>query len=739
MKNFIHSIKLSRLSYLLEVIEVGDFRSKINAYNKIRKMKITKDMGLQILNETDFEHHNTYSDFNISLSLISLLFDDYYDEYSEKLSEIYPKLTLESKYEVLNLLASSDNVSAITLYKDLVLKYGKELNDIPIGTLSSSNEKYSLLFPDLFKALKLDIKRNSILLILNDFLVNGAVLEKDIKKNKKLITDSITKILREAANYKFNKDEHIMQNKDYINLRIFLEAICNIEFYVSNKDTKSYLEKLLKKKDNQLKLFILENYIKKGKDISKISFNTIAKDPLSRYPLYSFLKFYNLERLMPKKYANNKSIAESDLYINYCINYKYTSIPENMEYVDERIVNDLKYYVYKFETKYNYREEVKDIATDYILKNTEIDKTIIENSILKYVGISGGYNKDIDPSLIEMPLDTLHIVKYTDKYEDLIDGLLPKKEAPITFDALKEKLEKVNSKKKNKDQEKVEEVKDEKEVKEEIVTEKTDSKTEEKKKFQLFKKKEKKKIEEIVDEVEKEPSILRRIFSFNTLFILLFLAFAGAVFVLYTYLNGMDILDLKNNSKDYTNFKILKSVTIKDDNYKEINYDAIWNQPEKEYYVLFYNKKNKSLYHSYLKTLLNNNYKIYYVNTKKEENKPIFQGNNTGFVITKDTWLKVNDKEYEFFVVGKTNILKELRDYIDVINKKIEEEEKIKKKEAETKKIEEKIKDKINKLFNEKTEANKLAKVACTKKCFKKIDFYTKKVYNLSINVEKEE
>ena len=70
MKNFIHSIKLSRLSYLLEVIEVGDFRSKINAYNKIRKMKITKDMGLQILNETDFEHHNTYSDFNISLSLI---------------------------------------------------------------------------------------------------------------------------------------------------------------------------------------------------------------------------------------------------------------------------------------------------------------------------------------------------------------------------------------------------------------------------------------------------------------------------------------------------------------------------------------------------------------------------------------------------------------------------------------------------------------------------------------------
>ena len=79
-----------------------------------------------------------------------------------------------------------------------------------------------------------------------------------------------------------------MTNKDYINLRVFLEAITNIEVLVSNKDSKTYLEKILKKKDNQLKLFILDNYIRKGKNISKYSFNTIAKDDLSRYPLFSF-------------------------------------------------------------------------------------------------------------------------------------------------------------------------------------------------------------------------------------------------------------------------------------------------------------------------------------------------------------------------------------------------------------------------------------------------------------------
>ena len=69
IKNFFNDLKLSKLSYLLEIIEVRDFKSKIKAYNKIRQMKITKDMGLLILNETNFEHPNTYSDFNISLSL----------------------------------------------------------------------------------------------------------------------------------------------------------------------------------------------------------------------------------------------------------------------------------------------------------------------------------------------------------------------------------------------------------------------------------------------------------------------------------------------------------------------------------------------------------------------------------------------------------------------------------------------------------------------------------------------
>ena len=201
IRNFINDIKLSKLSYLLEVIEVRDFKSKINAYNKIRQMKITKEMGLLILEETNYEHSNTYSDFNISLSLISLLFKDYYDEYSEKIKNIYPKLTLESKYEVLNLLANCDNKSAIILYKDLIVKYGKELDSIPVGSLAFNKDNYQLLFPDLFKALKFNIKRNNVLLLLNDFFNVGVVKEEHIKKNKKAVQDSIINVLKQCVNY----------------------------------------------------------------------------------------------------------------------------------------------------------------------------------------------------------------------------------------------------------------------------------------------------------------------------------------------------------------------------------------------------------------------------------------------------------------------------------------------------------------------------------------------------------
>lgn len=725
IKNFLESLKLSKLSYLLEVIEVRDFKNKIVALNKIQKMKITKEMGSIILDAAEKEYKNSLPDFDIKLSLLSLLFKNYYSEYSDRIKNIYKDLEINSKYDLLLLLANSNNDDAIILYKELILKHGKELEDIPIGNLSTKKSNYDLLFPDILKALKFDIKRNNVLLLLNDYVVSNVAKEKDVKKYKKDICTNINNIIKQALNFKFKKNENIMQNADYLNLRIYLEAAIDLEFYVSNKDTKANLEKILKKKDNQIKLFVLENYIKKGKDISKISLNTIAKDLLSRYPLYSFLKFYNLERLMPKKYANNLSLSESDLYINFCVDNKYTNIPLNMEFIEDRLVNDFRYYVYKFETKFNYSDEIKDIATDYILKNTSLDKDMIKNGKINYIGISGGYNKDINPSIIEKGFLKLPVKKYFGDYTKVIEELLPKKETPIpiNLEKVKEKLPK----------------KKEKEEKEHV------SIFKKKEKVPKIKKEKKQKIKEEIPKVElptvdavleeeyKEPSLLRRIFSFNTFLFLICLCFIGSAIVLYTYVTGMDILDLKKHSITYTILNINNPTKVKSDEFKEIKYEDIFKQPQKEYYVLFYNKKEKSVYHNMINTLVDNKYTIYYVNTKKEENKPIFAGNPTGFVIYDDTLLKVNDGEYEFYVVKKTNIVKELRDYVNEIDKKIEEEKK--KEEIEKKKKE--VNSKVQGFINPNKVKKAVSKIEYVKK--RTVAISSKKLYNLSINVEKEE
>ncbi len=743
IKNFIKDIKLSRLSYLLETIEVRDFRSKIKAFNKIKQMKLDNDCVSLILNSIKPEDVDLNGEINISLSLLSLIINDkYYNaEFEDSIEDIFKKLTNnDSKYEILSMLSMCTSSDAILLYKKLLLKYCTNLETIPIGTLSSNGENYSLLFPDLFKALKFASKRNNILLLITDFINYNVVSEEHFKKNKKVIQDAVIEILKEGVNYKFSKDENIMQNRDYIDLRILLEAVINIEYYVSNKTTKLYLEKLFKKKDNQLKLFILENYIKKGKDITKISLNTIAKDPLSRYPLYSFLMFYNLERLMPKKYSNNVSLSESDLYINYCMQYGYNYIPFDFELIDSKVINDYKYYIYKFKSNFNYYDEVKDPATDYILKNTSINKTLTENAIIEYVGISGGYNKDLDPSAIEKNLKELIVSKLDKDQDKIIENLLER----IKTSSKKTKSEDLNEILAKEEKNKHEEVKEKTKKKEKkerktrlekgklkgffaliaakIKTHKENRLSKKLAKERIKKQKQvelnKKHIkfeEDIFDEEilyerveEKEPGLLRRIFSFNTLLILLVLAIIGSGLILASYVIGMDIFDIKKDGYITDNTRLVKPTTLKKENFYEIGYGDIFNKDDKVYYVLFFKKNEKNIYYEYLNTILEESekYKFYYVDISKDENKPIFEGNPTGFIINGDTLLKVNEKEYEFFIVKKENIVKEFKSYVDEIEKKKKEEAQ-KKKELELQKEEEEKKNSSSKK-NDNTENAKI-------------------------------
>ena len=83
-KNFINDIRLERLTYYLEKVLLRKMPEKIKAFNKIKKMKLTDEMGLQILDYSVKDYSDSMSRETFSLSLISLCLDNYKDVYEEK-------------------------------------------------------------------------------------------------------------------------------------------------------------------------------------------------------------------------------------------------------------------------------------------------------------------------------------------------------------------------------------------------------------------------------------------------------------------------------------------------------------------------------------------------------------------------------------------------------------------------------------------------------------------------------
>ena len=625
-KNVLNDLKLNRISYLLEVIETQNFKQKVDAYNKLRKIKLNEDDGHFIIDKVTTIKHSNKDDFNVEISLLSLVFKNYYDSYSDHILEIFKKLNTNTKYELLNILANSNDPSELILYRILLTNYYKEFNNYPLGTIATNKDNYDLIFPELYETFKAKNNRNSILLLLNDFINQGVVPLEHLNKNKKVLQKLIINIFKEGIKYKIDTNENFMSKKEYIDLRIFLEVAINIEFYVSSKETKSNLEKLYKIKDNQLKLFILESYSRKEMSISKMNLNSIARDNLSRYPLYTFLEYNNLEKLMPKKYSNNKDLSLSDLYINYGISTGYTKVPYDFELLEERIIDNYKYYIYKFKAPFNYNEEIIDPATDYLLRNIKVDQELINNGEITYIGVSGGYNKDKNPSSIEKPLEGLKIAKLDDDLDKVINKLLNIEIKPV-------------------------------EVKK----------------------------EEVVVPKEVKESKLSKIFDFSKLLTFFSIMIMVLTILLILYLNNIDLFNLRKNSLNHTN--MIHAVLLEQkDLVSEINYKEIFWKEDGEYYVLFFKKKDKSIYYEYLNTLLKNDYKFYFVDLSNKDNKPIYEGNETGFVISEDTLLKVKDHEYSFYIIGKSNIQDEFKSYTDEIEKKLEEERKAKEKEAAKKK-----------------------------------------------------
>ena len=160
----IEDLKLHRVSYLVEIMQKGDFDKKIDALKKISKMKITKNIGLFLIDSSKYDCGISDNNGGISSELISLCFKNYYDEYTNAIKKVFDRLDEDSKNRVVFLLSSIDNESALQLYVDLVLKYYKDSKFIPVSNLFERPYLYTFLFPKLYKALRFKNPRNNILI-----------------------------------------------------------------------------------------------------------------------------------------------------------------------------------------------------------------------------------------------------------------------------------------------------------------------------------------------------------------------------------------------------------------------------------------------------------------------------------------------------------------------------------------------------------------------------------------------
>ena len=616
------NINLTKASLYLEKINTGNQNQKIKAYEKLKKLPITTEIGIRIIENASKRYSEEYEAMNINSMLLLLLFDNYRLEYNEPIINNFDDYEFNTKLDLLSYLASSDNLDAIILWKNLILnKFDTADNKIPIGNLSNNKNNYELLFPDLYNVFKSDNKKYSLIILLNNFINLGIVPIEDLKKNKKNLIKHILMPLEELTKFKFKADEDYMSNKDYLGLRYVVESTINIEYYCNNTKTKALLDKLFKHKDNQLKLFVLESYIKKKKSIKKLNLNPIAKDLRSRYLLYNLLAFYDKKDLMPKKYNNEKDIYESEIYNIYSNSFNYDKEPKSIKFFKQIEKDGLKYYLYKFKAKKEYGEIVKDFATDYLLKNNGLDKYIAD-VYEEYIGIAGGHDEN-DP-LISLG----QITKYYDVYDknksidEIIDSFFKKEITVIT-------------------PEEVEPVK-----------------------------------------VPKKPSKLRKIFNMTNFYVLQLLIIVVLIVALVLYIKGYNLFNLKQDNYINSYITYRKTDFDKIENFNEINGHDLYNIDDGIYYVLIFNKKNKSEYYTLFKTIIENDSRVYYIDLNKEENHFLYGPNELNQVVSQDRFIKVNGRDFEYYIDGKENILKELKDETSEIIKnntlrKIEEASKV--------------------------------------------------------------
>ena len=280
--------------------------------------------------------------------------------------------------------------------------------------ITDSSKLAKTILPDILTLNSFDDYKRKINFLLSDLIDSNQITGKDyesifnklffdakIEQKKLMATDE--KMLNKS-----DKDEEKVEHYKYPNT---LKSYCNllVPFWDSNPAIPAFFNKLLKTRDNTVKLNTVEILIKNKHTVNDSIIADICKEEKYQSELYSILKKDSAESLFPAKYRKQEILAKS-LLKNSVSSYNKK---DSIEYLDKylpAIHKGKKGNIYFFKYKSNEKDADWKLAVVGIqpenLQDINADETIVEftSKILKT-------NQSLDTQLRKLLKEQLYSLR----------------------------------------------------------------------------------------------------------------------------------------------------------------------------------------------------------------------------------------------------------------------------------------------------------------------------------------
>lgn len=201
-------------------------------------------------------------------------------------------------------------------------------------------------------------------------LNNSKYYEKIDKKYKDIITRSLYKIGM-ALDY-IEKTKIIPQKEILVNIEIMVDVA---RLYNDHRVLK-FVEKTLDLDNIEVNLFSVCTLIYNNIPISDAYIEELAREDRTCKRFYKILREMNKLFRFPEEYLTQENLARADMVYWLMHPAEIGDVPDKIEFVQTFEKNDEVFYVFKFKSN---KESFKDKGW--------------------MIGISGGYKKDIDPTI----------------------------------------------------------------------------------------------------------------------------------------------------------------------------------------------------------------------------------------------------------------------------------------------------------------------------------------------------